>query len=158
MDQESEAHRVPLAHLAHRVQRGEMVPLAPQASLSRANQGTQDQWVFRVLLGYQVQGDPKEKKAAQGSRVIVVLMDSASQDHLGLLGLLDLFLICRICSSMLQGVFSTSLRSEDHQDPWALKACMAELDFLAPEDPKETKGLQVYRGHQGSREKKENPG
>lgn len=90
MELESEAHRVPPANLAPRDLRVRMEPQVPQGSLSRASQGTQDQRVFRVLLDYQVQGGPKEKRAIQDQRVIEALMDSVSQDHLGLLDLLDL--------------------------------------------------------------------
>lgn len=56
---------------------------------------------------------------------------------------------------MFLRVFSTCLRSEDHQAPWALRAGLAELDFLVPEDQRETVALQVTGGRMGSREKRE---
>lgn len=115
-----------------------MEPPVLQDSPSRVSQETQDQRAYRGLLDYQVLGGPKEKKAVQDPRVIEVLTDSVSQDQLGLQDLLDLSLICRICSSMLRMVSSTSQRSEDHQGQRALKACLAELDFLAPGDQRET--------------------
>lgn len=158
LEVESEVHRVPLAYLAHRALRVRMEPQVLRGSLSRVNQGTQDQRVFRVLLDYQVQGESKEKKAVKELRVNVVLMDSVSQDHLDLLDLLDPPLIYKICSSMIQMVSSTSQGSGDHQDPWALKACLAELDFLAPEDQRETQALQVSMGQQGIRERRVSQG
>lgn len=109
-----------------------------QDSLSRVNQEIQATRVFRVLLGYRVHGEPKEKKAVQDPRVNVALMDSVSQDHLDHLDLLDKSLICQICSSTLLKESSTSPRSEGPRDPWDLKACLAELDFLAPGDRRET--------------------
>lgn len=158
LELESEAHRDHLAYLAYLDLRVEMEPQVLQGSLSRVSQGNQDQKVFRVLPDYQVLEGPKEKRGVKDPRVIVALMDSVSQDHLGLLDLLDLWLSCRICSSMSQMVSSTLQKSEDLQDQWALKACLAEQDFLAPGDQKEMWALQVSRGQQGTREKRESRG
>lgn len=109
-----------------------------QGSLSRVNQENQDQRVSRVLLDYQVLGGPKERKAVQDPRVKEELMASVSKDHLGLLGLLDLSLMYMICSIMSQRVYSTSQRSEDHPGLRVLRDCLAELDFPAPGDQRET--------------------
>lgn len=129
------AHRVHPAHQDHRVRMG---PQELQGSLSRVNQETEDQRVFRVLLDFQVLWGPKEREAVQEPRVTEVPMDSVSQDHAGLLDLLDLPLIYMICSLMSQRVSSTSQRSEDHPGLRVLKACLAELDFQAPGDQRET--------------------
>lgn len=138
LELESEAHRVPLVNLAHRVLRERMEPQELRGCLSRVSRGNQDRRVVRVLLDYQVLGGPKERKAVQDPRVTEALMDTVSQDHLGLLDFLDLSLIYRICCSMLQKESSTSQRSEDHQGLRALKACLAELDFQDPGDQRGT--------------------
>ncbi|KAA8586686.1 hypothetical protein FQN60_016382, partial [Etheostoma spectabile] len=73
LELESEAHRVPLAYLAHRDLRVRTVPQVLQVFLSRVSQETQDQRVFRVLLDYQVLGGPKEKKAIKDLRTALVV-------------------------------------------------------------------------------------
>lgn len=151
------AAEVPRVHLACQVpqdQRAWRGFLAPRGPLSRGSVEIQGHRDFRVWLDFQESGAPKERKAGKGLRVIVVWTDTASQDHPDHPVHLDRSSTCGICCRTTQK--ASSLSSEDPPGPRALKACLAELDSLAPEGRRETQAIQVSRGQQDIREKREN--